>query len=51
MSYYTDDGLLRVTGTPQTCYNGGWVTICNDDSNNDNLPDLVCQDSGYTGII
>ena len=50
-SYYTEDGLLRVTGTPQTCENGGWTSICDDGSNADNLPNLICEDAGLTGTL
>ena len=50
-SYYTYDGLLRVTAIPQTCEDGGWVTICNDGTNNENLPNIICQEAGYRGSI
>ena len=50
-SYFTEDGLLRVTGTPQTCVDGGWITICNDGSNNVNIPNQVCQFAGFRGAI
>ena len=43
--------MLRVTAIPQTCEDGGWVTICNDGTNNENLPNIICQEAGYRGSI
>ena len=40
---YTEYGLLRVSGVPQVCAGGGWNTLCNDDTNDPDLPSAICQ--------
>lgn len=40
---YTSDGLLRVSGIPQVCSGGGWITVCNDGTNDRELPTAICQ--------
>ncbi len=47
MTTYTSDGLLRATGIPQICTNGGYTSVCTSGSVGANIPNLVCQELGY----
>ena len=47
MTTYTSDGLLRVTGIPQSCENGGYTSICTSGTVDPDIPDLICQELGY----
>ena len=47
MTTYTSDGLLRVTGIPQKCENGGYTSICTSGTVDPDIPDLICQELGY----
>ena len=44
----TPEGLFRVSGVPLSCSDGGWVGICNDGTNDPDLPEIICQQEfGY----
>ena len=47
---YTPDDLLRVTGIPQRCVVGSWGSLCSDDTNDPDIPSLLCQEFGYKGM-
>ena len=47
---YTPDDLLRVTGIPQRCVLGAWGSLCSDDTNDPDVPSLLCQEFGYKGM-
>ena len=41
---------LAVVGIPQVCqYNGVWAALCNDGTNTNNSPAILCQLLGYDG--
>ena len=41
---------LTVVGIPQVCqYNGVWAALCNDGTNTNNSPEILCQLLGYDG--
>ena len=50
MTTYTPNGLLRVTGIPQGCSDGGWISLCNDGTIDLNAPLLLCNEFGYRGL-
>ena len=50
MTTLTSDGLIRATGIPQTCENGGWSSICTSGTVDTNIPNLICQNLSYSGM-
>lgn len=49
MTTITSNGLLRVSGIPQLCKDGGWSSVCTVGSIDSQLPSIICQSWNYQG--